>query len=189
MVTYPAQGMNFGLYQPLPDGTLLAFAREQSTDTYSVAKVDLQGNVTSIYAFQPGNENIYSNITYATDGNYYGIIWDPFGPQQGSSYVFQVTPSGAMNNLLTLPNNVFNSATEGWIIQGSDGNLYMAIPFGGANGDGAMYQITLTGQSRIIYSYVKGPSAYPNTFFQASDGNFYPPRTAAEETAWPRSIA
>jgi hypothetical protein len=36
-----------------------------------------------------------------------------------------------------------------------------------------MYQITLTGQSKVIYSYVKGPGAHPNGFIQASDGTLY----------------
>jgi hypothetical protein len=175
MVTYPATGLNPALYQPLPNGTILAQASNVANGIISVATVDLGGNVTPVWQLPSWTDRIYSDVLYASDGNYYGVSLTAFGgpPNEGSSYVFQVTPSGAMNNLLTLPNNVFNSATEGWIIQGSDGNLYMETPFGGATGNGALYQITLTGQSKIIYSYVKGPSAYPSAFIQASDGNFY----------------
>jgi uncharacterized repeat protein (TIGR03803 family) len=173
MVIYSATDLNPAMYQPLPDGEILAQANNYSTGFASVATVDLSGKVSVVWQLPSGNEEIFSNVLYATDGNYYGISWTAFPPQQGSSYVFRVTPSGAMGTLLTLPNNVFNSSYAGWIQEGSDGNLYLAIPLGGANGYGAMYQITLTGQSRIIYSYVKGPGANPSAFVQGSEGNLY----------------
>jgi hypothetical protein len=175
MVTYPATDLNPALYQPLPDGTILAQASNPSNGLISVATVDLSGNVTPVWQLPSGNEEIISNVLYASDGNYYGVSWTAFGgpPNQGSSYVFQVTPSGAMNTLLTLPNDVFISGWGAWVVQGTDGNLYLDTPYGGANGYGAMYQVTLTGQSKIVYSYLGGPGAHPNTFISASDGNLY----------------
>jgi len=172
MVTYPATDLNPALYQPLPNGAILAQATNFSSGLISVATVDLGGDVTIVWQL-PWNQGIVSNVLYASDGDYYGVSWTAFPPQQGSSYVFQVTPSGGMNTLLTLPNNIFDTSDGGWIVQGSDGNLYLAVPHGGANGYGAMYQITLAGQSKIVYSYGEGPGASPNTFLQASDGNFY----------------
>ena len=78
-----------------------------------------------------------------------------------------------MSKIFSLPNNVNGSRYVGWMLQGKDGNLYLETPFGGANGYGAMYQITLAGQAKIIYSYPKRSSAHPGQFIQASDGNFY----------------
>jgi uncharacterized repeat protein (TIGR03803 family) len=49
----------------------------------------------------------------------------------------------------------------------------MSTPGQGANGYGAMYRITLSGQAIIIYSYAKGTGAKPGQFVQGSDGNFY----------------
>ena len=175
MVVYPATNLNPAPNQLLPDGAMLGQANDYSTGISSVATVSLEGKVSVVWQLPSGNEEIKSNVLYASDGNYYAISWTAFGtpPQQGSSYVFRVTPSGAMTTFLTLPNNVFNSSDPGWIVQGSDGYLYLETPAGGANGYGAMYQISLTGQSKIIYSYVQGPSGVPRAFIQASDGNFY----------------
>jgi hypothetical protein len=153
----------------------LAQASDFSSGIISVATVDLSGSVTIVWQLPSGNQEIASNVLYASDGNYYGVAWTAFPPQQGTSFVFQVTPSGGMNTLLTLPNNAFGTGYTGWVIQGRDGNLYLETPFGGANGYGAMYQITLTGQSNIVYSYVEGPGAHPGPFVQASDGNLYGP--------------
>jgi uncharacterized repeat protein (TIGR03803 family) len=172
MVNYAATDLIPGLYQPLPDGTILAQASNYSTGLSSVATVGLSGEVSVVWQLPSAADRIYSNVLYASDGNYYGIFFAAFSAQ-GSSYVFRVTPSGAMTTLVNLPNNVFSSVYEGWIVQGSDGDLYLETPFGGANGYGAMYQITVAGQSKIIYSYVKGLGAHPSTFVQASDGNLY----------------
>ena len=150
MVTYPAIDLGPLLYQPLPDGTILAQANIFSNGVSSVATVDLGGNVTIIWQLPSWTQEIYSNVLYASDGNYYGVSLTALGgpPQEGSSYIFQVTPSGAMNTLWTLPNNSFVSGYGGWVVQGSDGNLYLETSSDGANGYGAMYQITLAGQSR-----------------------------------------
>jgi uncharacterized repeat protein (TIGR03803 family) len=174
MITYAGQNMNFALSQTLPNGTILGQATDFSNGIVSVATVDLSGKVTPVSQLENSNHYIYSNVIRASDGNYYGVDLTAFGgpPQEGSSYVFQVTPAGSMNRFLSLPNNALG-IYAGWIIQGRDGNLYLETPYGGANGYGAMYQVTLSGQAKIIYSYVKGTSAHPGEFIQASDGNFY----------------
>lgn len=174
MIVYPAQSLNFAYDATLPDGTFLGTANDPN-GINSVAIIGLGGNVTPIWQLENSDHYIYSNVIRASDGNYYGVDWTAFGgpPQQGSSYVFQVTPSGSVAKFLTLPNFVFSSLYSGYMLQGNDSNLYLETPYGGANGYGALYQITLAGQAKIIYSYVKGTSARPGVFVQASDGNFY----------------
>jgi len=175
MVTYPGQNLTFFLSQTLPNGAMLGQAVDFSTGLSSVATVSLGGKVTKIWEDSSWTNGIASNLIRASDRNYYGVDWTAFGgpPQQGSSYVFQVTPSGIAGKFLTLPNDVFGSGYSGWILQGNDGNLYLETPGGGANGYGAMYQITLAGQAKIVYSYAQGTGARPGVFIQASDGNLY----------------
>jgi uncharacterized repeat protein (TIGR03803 family) len=175
MIIYPGQSLNFAYDATLPDGAFLGTASDPSNGLSSIAIIDLSGNVTKIWEDPSWTNGIYSNVIYASDGNYYGVDLTDLGgpPQEGASYVFQVTPSGVMNRIFTFPNNVNGSRYVGYMLQGNDGNLYLETPFGGASGSGAMYQITLAGQAKIIYSYLKGASAHPGQFIQASDGNFY----------------
>jgi len=175
MIIYPGQSLNFAYDATLPDGAFLGTASDLSNGLSSVAIIGLGGKVAKVWEDPSWTNEIYSNVIRASDGNYYGVDYTHLGgpPQEGASFVFQVTPAGVMNQFFTLPNNVNSNAYVGSILQGNDGNLYLETPGGGANGYGAMYQITLAGQAKIIYSYAKGTGARPSQFIQASDGNLY----------------
>jgi len=168
--TYSPQSLSAGFSASLPDSQLLGFGAD-SEGTGHIITGDAQGNVASVYQFPP-HELAVAGPIYASDGNYYGILWGEYGPEAGASYVFRVTPSGALTALYNFPLKSFASGFNGSLVQGADGNLYGTIPFGGANGEGAFFQLTLAGQYTLIYSFQKSSGA-PGSLFQASDGNFY----------------
>ena len=65
---------------------------------------------------------------------------------------------------------------SGIIAQGRDGNLYTTTGYGGLNGFGTVIQITLTGQTTILYSFngTDLDEAYPyGGLTLGTDGNFY----------------
>ena len=168
------QGPNFAQFdQNLPDGSLLGIAGNQLTGIDSLVKSDLQGNVAPFYQFPAGEA--LENAVYATDGNYYGASWQEYinGSYNTNGYIYQVTPAGTANELYVLPHGTFNNIGAAPIVQGADGNLYGLTPAGGAAGYGSVYQLTLGGQFTTIYSFAKGPGAYPQSIIQASDGNLY----------------
>jgi uncharacterized repeat protein (TIGR03803 family) len=170
---YPSDGTLLSyLVGNLPDGTFFGTAGNQATDANYLAKTDTDGNVTMIYQFPnligPSLEPIY-----AADGNYYGVAYG-YGPNT-SVYVFRVTPSGSATTLYNLPAGTIGSLT-GLVplIQANDGNFYGVTPGGGTNGGyGALYRLTPSGQYTLLYSFSKGPGAFPHALLQAGDGNLY----------------
>ena len=175
LISY-AQGPYFIEFnQNLPDGTLLGIAGNQLTGIDALVKSDLQGNVNPFYQF-PLGEVLPGYTTYGTDGNYYGVSWQEYinGSYSTGGYIYQVTPAGVLNKLYTLPLGTFSTISYSVPIQwGTDGNLYGVTTTGGANGYGSIYQLTIAGQFTTLYSFPKGPGAYPTSLIQASDGNLY----------------
>jgi uncharacterized repeat protein (TIGR03803 family) len=77
---------------------------------------------------------------------------------------------------LTDAEGYFSSTFAGLLIQGSDGNFYGNIEFGGSHAVGSVFKITPAGIFTVIYSFgsVAGDGAYPTGgLVQGSDGNFY----------------
>ncbi len=77
---------------------------------------------------------------------------------------------------LTDAEGYFGSFGGGRLIQGSDGNFYGNIEFGGLNAVGSVFKITPGGVFTVLYSFgsVAGDGAYPTgSLVQGSDGNFY----------------
>jgi uncharacterized repeat protein (TIGR03803 family) len=65
---------------------------------------------------------------------------------------------------------------EAGLILGSDGNFYGTTEFGGASGDGTVFQITPSGTETVLYSFAGGSSDGEGPeagLIQGSDGNFY----------------
>jgi uncharacterized repeat protein (TIGR03803 family) len=168
--TYPAQSFAPGFALGLPDGKILARAGVPSSGSSYLAEGELDGTITPIYQF-PSGEVLVSVPIYGSNGNYYGVSWAP--NPDGASYVFQVTPAGVLTKLASLPNASFDSGDFGSLIQAAGGVFYGTTALGGANNYGTAYQVTPAGQYTLLYSFVKGHSAYPSMMILGSDGNFY----------------
>jgi hypothetical protein len=163
--TYTAQNFVPSLAQALPDGAILGFAAT-SGEVVSLVTCDLQGKITPIYQF-PASTRLGSNPLYASDGNYYGSS----NFQNGTIYVWRVTPTGSFSQVYNMP----NGTTYGMpLVQSTDGSLYGTIDLGGANGTGVFYKLTLTGQYTTLYTFPKDKNnSYPTWLIEGSDGNFY----------------
>ena len=60
------------------------------------------------------------------------------------------------------------------LVQGSDGNFYGTIGYGGANGYGTVFQVTPAGVLTTLVSFNGTNGSYPYAgLVQGSDGNFY----------------
>jgi uncharacterized repeat protein (TIGR03803 family) len=60
-------------------------------------------------------------------------------------------------------------------LQASDGNLYVLTSNGGANGDGAVLQFSLSGVESVVYSFAGGTDGQGPTgaLIETPDGTLY----------------
>jgi uncharacterized repeat protein (TIGR03803 family) len=162
---YPTQAIVPSLTQNLPNGNFIGAG--SGATGWDLATCDLRGIVTPVYSFPSTDVVLYPAI-YANDGNYYGIAYGSAGP-----YLYRVTPSGSFTKLHNFSKASFSGRPLAPLLQATDGNLYGAAPYGGANGTGMIYKVSLAGQYSVVYTFPKGPAGYPVWLIQASDGNFY----------------
>jgi uncharacterized repeat protein (TIGR03803 family) len=168
---YQPQNLGPTLTQSLPDGDLLAVATKlvKTVISYYLATVDLNGVVKAVTQFPP-DELDPGTAIYASDGNYYGISQ---ATNATTGYVFRVTPSGSLTKLYSFPSGTFVGYLQAPLLQANDGNLYGAVPLGGANGTGIIYKVTLDGQYTLLYTFPKNNNGYPSSLIEGSDGNLY----------------
>jgi uncharacterized repeat protein (TIGR03803 family) len=136
------------------------------------------GTETVLYSFAGGNTdgaNPYGLIE-GTDGNFYGIT--NLGGASDAGTIFEFSPSTGTETVV----HSFGTGGDGvepqsTLIQASDGNLYGTAPYGGAYGDGAVFEYSpSTGAEMVLYSFAGGstdgklPVA---SLIQGSDGNLY----------------
>ena len=162
---YASQSSAPFLTQNLPDGNLLGTAVGIGDNPWYVASVGLKGVVAPVYQFPAGD--VALTVTYASDGNYYGLA------ENGPGYLFRVTPSGVLTKLVSFPSGSVlpNSYTP--LLQASDGNLYGVTNFGGTNSAGTVYKVTLSGQYTLLYTFPNDQNSFPSALIEGSDGNLY----------------
>jgi uncharacterized repeat protein (TIGR03803 family) len=156
------------LTQNLPDGELLGMAVSTTHSGWSLAKIDLNGGITSICQFPQTDRPVAA--VYAGDGNYYGVSQTA---NASTGYVYRVTSSGVLSKLYRFPANTFSGNFAVPLVEAGDGNLYGATPNGGANGTGSIYKLTLGGRYTLLYSFPKGNLGGPTALIEGSDGNLY----------------
>jgi hypothetical protein len=164
--TYPAPNLLPVLSGNLPDGSFLGIAGNFSSGLEYVAKVSPEGVVTTMYQF-PTDESPGFNVLYASDGNYYGT----YQVHEGPAVVYRLTPAGDIATLLSLPAGIFLGSP---LIQASDGNLYGSGTTGSDQYTYAfLYQLTLSGDYTVLYTFPKGPTNIVDALLEGSDGNLY----------------
>jgi len=77
-------------------------------------------------------------------------------------------------NFGSMGGDPYQPSYSGIVAQGRDGNLYTSAPSGGANGLGAVFQITPTGKLKVLHSFdaTDGTDPYGGLTL-GTDGNFY----------------
>jgi uncharacterized repeat protein (TIGR03803 family) len=172
------QGTDGNLYGTTADGGANAAG--------TVFKITTGGALTTLYSFcsQGGTgctdgEDPNAALVQGTDGNFYGTTYG--GGASGDGTVFKITSGGALTTL-------YNFCSQGGCADGANPNvglleaadldLYGTTDFGGANGNGTVFKITLTGTLTTLYSFCSQSGCpdgqQPNAaLIQGSDGNFY----------------
>jgi uncharacterized repeat protein (TIGR03803 family) len=144
----------------------------------TVFKITTAGVLTVLHSFKNDSVNdgsVPSGVIQGSDGNFYGVT--TYGGATGNGTVFKVTPTGTETVVHSFVNGLgdgFNPS--GNLIQATNGSFYGTAPSGGANSDGAIFEITPTGQESVLYSFnASANDGYSpgSGVIQASDGNLY----------------
>jgi uncharacterized repeat protein (TIGR03803 family) len=112
---------------------------EDSTSTGNMTiPYTFSGNASST-SFSPGTDGggSLAGLIIGSDGNLYGLSGFGLDDSSISSEVFTVQQSG-----ITQYASLSSNFTPTWMIQGSDGNFYGTTESGGANSDGAVFEVT-----------------------------------------------
>jgi uncharacterized repeat protein (TIGR03803 family) len=139
---------------------------------------------TVLYNFTGGSAgaNPNSRLTLDGDGNLYGTTYDDEN-EGGYGIVFELSPNSSEGwNETTL--YTFTGGKDGanpdfsYVIFDNSGNLYGTTEFGGANGDGVVFELSSNGKGwkeTVLHSFDSTTDgAYPvNGLIMDSKGNLY----------------
>jgi uncharacterized repeat protein (TIGR03803 family) len=137
-------------------GTTLGYDCGNSGNCGTIFKITSSGAFQTLYTFcsKSGctDGGLPTGLTQGSDGNFYGATAafdDPCtaGTAQCGT-VFKITPTGKLTTLHTFCNEANcadGAGPDGGILQASDGDFYGTASGGGANGEGTLFQITLSG--------------------------------------------
>jgi uncharacterized repeat protein (TIGR03803 family) len=179
-------------------GTTVAGGANNSCSYFGVSgcgtifEITPSGTLTTLYSFCSQSGCLDGNFPFAAliqaaDGNFYGTT-AAGGANDSCSYylgfvgcgtVFEITPSGTLTTLYSFcsQSGCADGGLPNGLIQGSDGNLYGTASFGGANGEGTVFQITPSGTLTTLYSFCSQANCTdgsgPAGLVQGTDGNFY----------------
>ncbi|HZT41518.1 MAG TPA: choice-of-anchor tandem repeat GloVer-containing protein [Chthonomonadaceae bacterium] len=163
------------------DGNFYGVTTSGGVNGYgTVYKITPSGTLTTIYNFTGGSDGNQpvGRLVQGTDGAFYGVT--DFGGTNGEGAIYKVTSSGAFTSLHSFTGGTDGAFPVSGLIQASDGNFYGTAQFGGAHGDGDIYQITPSGTLTTLYSFSGSDGANPwSALVQAKDGNFYGATQAA----------
>jgi uncharacterized repeat protein (TIGR03803 family) len=124
----------------------------------------------TIYNFKSAPE-VDVSLMQGTNGNFYGSTGS--GGSNNLGTVFQMTPAGALTNLVSFTGTSGSSPTIG-LVQGSDGDFYGTTGSGGNNNLGTVYKMTPAGKLTTLVSFKATNGGIPYAgLVQGSDGNFY----------------
>jgi uncharacterized repeat protein (TIGR03803 family) len=155
-----------------------------------VFRLTPSGSQTVLYSFAGGQKDgaAPQGLIQGSDGNLYGttlaggenICTRPppaggDGAQSGCGTVFEITLAGTESIIYFFTGGADGGAPNPGLAQTSSGDLYGTASVGGANGDGVVFQLTLTGVETVLHSFAggTGDGATPASLILGSDGNFY----------------
>lgn len=169
------QASNGYLYGTTLGGGVLGFG--------TVFKITPSGILTTLYSFcsQTNCADGYvpsGGLVQAANGDFYGTTVKGGANNQGT--VFKISPAGTLTTLYSfcsLPSCADGMEPENGLVQATNGDLYGTTGYGGANHDGTIFRITLSGAMTTVYNFCSvalcADGSYPTALIQARDGNLY----------------
>jgi uncharacterized repeat protein (TIGR03803 family) len=157
------------------DGNLYGTAQYGGTGYGIIYKITLSGTFSTLHEFNGTDGSTpKANLVQASNGTFYGTTSTGGNNSCSCGTVFSITSSGTLTVLYNFDNTHGNDPSYASLIQGSNGNFYGTTEFGGASGDGVIYEITPAGTVTVLHSFSGSDGTIPLVALtQATDGNLY----------------
>ena len=168
----------------LPTGNFLGvtpYGTQSTNGCGSIFEMTPKGVLTTEYGFS--NTSTFGcgqiGLVEGPDANFYGTATG--GGTANDGVVFELSQSGTVTVLHSFcdeSNCADGSNPTVGLLLGTDGNLYGTTLYGGAHGEGVIYQITPDGAYQVLYNFCSqsgcadGGNSY-GSLMQGTDGNFY----------------
>jgi uncharacterized repeat protein (TIGR03803 family) len=144
----------------------------------TVFKITPSGTLTTLHSFNGTDGTNPEGGVTEVNGVFYGTT--NAGATEGDGTVFKMTTAGVLTTLhiFTGKSDGDGSAPLGWLVAATNGNLYGTTTYGGVNGSGSVFEITLAGKETTLYSFCSLSSCADGYYgtaglMQATDGNLY----------------
>lgn len=154
-------------------------------DGGEVFEITPAGKLTVLYSFCAlsgctDGEYPWAGLVRASNGKFYDATSE--GGTNSGGTIFEITPAGKLTTLYSFcaqTNCTDGDYPIGTLVQATNGNFYGTTQYGGANGEGTVFEVTSAGKLTTLYSFC---SVSPNCadgynpyagLVQASNGNFY----------------
>lgn len=151
----------------------------------TVFKITPGGSLTTLYSFcSQVNVSGYCTdgsypdrrLVQASDGNFYGTTGG--GGDNNYGTVFRITPGGTLTTLYSFSGGTDGGSPYTSLFQASDGNLYGTTQNGGANNDGTVFRVSLSGALTTLYSFCSQTDCADGSdpeagLTEAADGTLY----------------
>jgi uncharacterized repeat protein (TIGR03803 family) len=136
----PLAGLALG-----PDGAYYGTTKYGGKHNYgTIFRVTTNGAITTVFSFNGGNGAYpVAALVLGTNGALYGTTSGFSGNEYaGKGTVFRITTNGVLNTFLIF-NGTNGSTPSGPLLIGNDGWLYGTTQYGGANGSGTIFKLSL----------------------------------------------
>jgi uncharacterized repeat protein (TIGR03803 family) len=137
-------------------------------DFYGTTMLGGASNLGTVFKVTPkGIEMVLHSFAGGADGSfpYYGLVFDkegnaygttPNGGTSNSGTVFMMTPSGTETVVYSFTGGADGAGPSSGLIFDEMGNLYGTTGGGGAYGAGTVFELSLSGREKILYSFTGG---------------------------------
>ena len=145
----------------------------------TVFKLDTTSKETVLYSFTgvPDGEEPDAGLVRDAQGNLYGTTYNGGASNLGT--VFELDTTGKETVLHSFTGTGGDgSEPYGGLVLDAQGNLYGTTSFGGASGDGTVFELDTAGKETVLYSFTGtgGDGAYPSGLVRLvrdAQGNLY----------------
>ena len=121
-------------------------------------------------------EEPYAGLMLASNGNLYGTT--ARGGAYGNGAVYEISPAGYFRTIHSFcaqrPGCADGATPYAGLVEDANGNLYGTTYYGGANGYGSVFEITVAHKFILVHSFDNTDGSYPTSaLIVASDGSLY----------------